>query len=213
LEAPTRVVLVDSRELIRRGIRTVLAGAPDFEVVGEAEDGAGALRLLEAERPQMALINVRLASGDGPALCRSLMERDLPTAVVVVTDSHAAEFVEACIRLGVRGYLGEEISAADLLYSLRQVVRGGSVLDPSTTHLVLGRLREGGTVPAALAPLSEGDRAVLRLVADGLTTREIGRRLYLSENTVKARINDIVHRLHAKNRVEAAVIAERRALL
>lgn len=203
------VVLVDSREVMRRGLAACLAIAGGFQVVGEASGPAEGLSLMLQERPRVAILGLAPGDGDSLALCQAMRDRKLATAVVVMAAAAIREPPVAWLKLGVRGWLAEDISAAELAQSVVRVAEGGAVLDAHTTRRVLEWLGGGGL---ALAALEEPDRSILRLVAEGLTNREIGQRVFLAENTVRARVNDMVRRLHAKNRVEAVMIAERQAL-
>ncbi len=202
------VVLVDSREVMRRGLAACLAIAGGFQVVGEAPGPAEGLALMLQERPRVAILGLAPGDGDSLALCQAMRDRELATAVVVMAAAATREPPVAWLKLGVRGWRAEDISAAELAQSVVRVAEGGAVLDAHTTRRVLEWLG-GGAGPAAL---EEPDRSILRLVAEGLTNREIGQRVFLAENTVRARVNDMVRRLHAKNRVEAVMIAERQAL-
>ncbi len=211
MSAPTRILLVDDHEVVRRGIRAILSDAPEFEVVGEARNGGEGLALVRSLRPHLALIDIRMGGQDGPALCQAIQEERLPTAMVILTSFLSEDLIQTCIRLGVRGYILKEVEGFDLLQSLRKIINGESVLDPRATELLMQWVQNGPALPTL--ELSAHDVDILRLVAEGWTNREIGRHLYLSEHTVKARVNDITHRLNAKNRVEAVMIAHRHGLL
>lgn len=211
MTGPARVVLVDDHEVVRRGIRSILAETDEFVVVGEAREGREGLRLIRTLRPDLALVDLRMDGMDGPALCQAVQAEGLPTAVVILTSFLDEALIQTCIRLGVRGYLLKDVEGFDLLNSLRKVRQGGSVLDPKATGLVLHWIQQGREDPAA--SLGPQDLEVLRLVAEGLTNREIGRTLFLSENTVKVRVMDIARRLGAKNRIEAVMIAHRHGLI
>ncbi len=206
-----RVVLVDDHEVVRRGIRSILEETDEFRVVGEARDGVEGLQVIRDLDPDLALVDLRMGGRDGATLCQAVRDEGLRTALVILTSYLDEALIETCIRLGVRGYILKEVEGFDLLQSLRKIVDGGSVLDARATDVVMHWIQTGSTEPAL--PLNAHDLDMLRLVAEGLTNREIGRRLFLSENTVKARVNDIAHRLRAKNRVEAVMIAHRHGLL
>jgi two-component system response regulator DevR len=209
-----RVVLVDDHEVVRRGIRALLAESQEFTVVGEARNGDEGYALIRDLRPDLALVDIRMGGRDGPGLCRRIQEEGLPTAVVILTSYLDEELVQTCIRLGARGYILKDVEGFDLLRSLRQIMQGGSVLDPKATEVVLHWVKQSRMGKETVAAsLTSQDLEILRLVAEGLTNREIGHRLYLSESTVKAKVNDIVHRLGAKNRIEAVMIAHRSGLL
>ncbi|MCL6562924.1 MAG: response regulator transcription factor [Firmicutes bacterium] len=209
---PIRVVLVDDHEVVRRGIRAILSDTDEFEVVGEARNGEEGLALIRALLPDLALVDIRMGGHDGPALCQAVREEKLPCAVVILTSYLNEDLIRTCVRLGVRGYILKDVEGFDLLNSLRKIIHGGAVLDPKAAELVLQWMQHVPPEPAA-PTLSRQDIEMLRLVAEGLTNREIGRTLYLSENTVKVRVNDIVHRLGAKNRIEAVMIAHRQGLI
>jgi two-component system response regulator DevR len=212
MTAPIRVVLVDDHEVVRRGLRAILADTTEFRVVGEAANGEDGLALIRELKPELALVDIRMGGRDGPALCRAVRDERLSTAVVILTSYLDEELIQTCIRLGVRGYIMKNVEGFDLVNSLRKIMAGGSVLDPKATEVVMHWIQQGSP-DSASATLSTHDVNILRLVAEGLTNREIGRQLYLSENTIKARVNEIVHRLHARNRLEAVMIAHRHGLL
>jgi two-component system response regulator DevR len=132
--------------------------------------------------------------------------------IVILTSFLDETLLKTCVSLGVRGYIVKTVEGFDLVQSLRKIMDGGAVLDPQATEVMLQWIQHGarGGLPA---PLNAHEVTILRLVAEGLTNREIGRTLFLSENTIRARVNDIVHRLHARNRVEAVMIAQRHGLL
>ena len=212
MTSPIRVVLVDDHEVVRRGLRAILADTDEFRVVGEAANGEDGLALIRELKPDLALVDIRMGGRDGPALCRVVRDERLSTAVVILTSYLDEELIQTCIRLGVRGYIMKNVEGFDLVNSLRKIMAGGSVLDPKATEVVMHWIQQGSP-DSASAQLSAHDVNILRLVAEGLTNREIGRHLYLSENTIKARVNEIVHRLHARNRLEAVMIAHRHGLL
>jgi len=209
---PIRVILVDDHEVVRRGIRAILSETDEFEVVGEARNGDEGLALIRTRLPDLALVDIRMGGHDGPALCQAVKEEKLPTAIVILTSYLHEDLIRTCVRLGVRGYILKDVEGFDLLHSLRKIIHGGAVLDPKAAELVLQWMQHVPSDPAT-PTLSRQDIEMLRLVAEGLTNREIGRKLYLSENTVKVRVNDIVHRLNAKNRIEAVMMAHRQGLL
>ncbi len=205
-----RVLLADDHELTRRGVREVLCEDPDFVVVGEAGDGIEAWELVQTLKPDVALIDVRMGGIQGPALCQLITSHGLTTACIILTSYTDEEPLGAALANGARGYIIKDIGPADLIQSIRRILAGGAVLDPRAASQVLGWLREGCPGRVHLVPV---DAQILSFIAQGWTNREIGATLHFSENTVKVHITRMIEQLHAKNRVEAAVIAYRQGLI
>lgn len=206
-----RVVLVDDHELTRRGIRQVLAEASDFHVVGEAADGNAAWDIIRRLEPDVALLDIRMEGLQGPALCQLVKSSGLHTACIILTSYTDAALLRSALANGARGYIIKDVTGQELIESIRRVLAKGAVLDPRATAQVVRWFEDGrAEASVSLKPL---DIQILSLVAEGLTNREIGAALNVSENTVKAHINAVVESLGAKNRVEAAVIAYRCGLI
>ncbi|MFF7444065.1 response regulator [Streptomyces sp. NPDC008122] len=210
-EAPTRVFLVDDHEVVRRGLRDLLDNEPDLEVVGEAATAAHALARGPALRPDVAVLDVRLPDGDGISVCRELRSRMPGLACLMLTSFDDEDALLDAIMAGAAGYVLKQIKGADLVSAVRTVATGQSMLDPATTARLMHSLRD--PVPAKapederLAVLSERERSVLELIGQGLTNRQIAKRLYLSEKTVKNHISRLLGKLGVERRVQAAVIA------
>lgn len=209
--SPTRILLVDDSELVRRGIRTVLAAhgaAPRLEIVGEAATAAAAVEAARRLRPDIVLLDIRLPDGSGLDVCREILRERPETHVIILTSFSNDTYVYDAVIAGARGYLMKEIDPAGLVQALHDVAEGRSILDPDATARVLRLLREGGmNEPASdLSILSAQERRVLALVADGLTNKQVGEQLTLSENTVKNYLVNVFEKLHVKRRAQAAAV-------
>ncbi|MFE7548716.1 response regulator [Streptomyces gardneri] len=209
--APTRVFLVDDHEVVRRGLRDLLDDEPDLEVVGEASTADQALARGPALRPDVAVLDVRLPDGDGISVCRELRSRMPDLACLMLTSFDDEDALLDAIMAGAAGYVLKQIKGSDLVSAVRTVATGQSMLDPATTARLMHSLRdpEAAKPPEdeRLAVLSERERSVLDLIGEGLTNRQIAKRLYLSEKTVKNHISRLLGKLGVERRVQAAVIA------
>ncbi|MFE9796109.1 response regulator [Streptomyces goshikiensis] len=210
-EAPIRVFLLDDHEVVRRGLRDLLDAPADITVVGEAGTADQALARGPALRPDVAVLDVRLPDGDGITVCRELRSRMPDLACLMLTSFDDEDALLDAIMAGAAGYVLKQIKGSDLVSAVRTVASGQSMLDPATTARLMHRLREPEAAKTPedtrLAALSERERAVLELIGDGLTNRQIAKRLYLSEKTVKNHISRLLGKLGVERRVQAAVIA------
>ncbi|MFD4319058.1 response regulator [Streptomyces sp. NPDC058548] len=208
---PTRVFLVDDHEVVRRGLRDLIDDEPDLEVVGEASTAEQALARGPALRPDVAVLDVRLPDGDGISVCRELRSRMPELACLMLTSFDDEDALLDAIMAGAAGYVLKQIKGTDLVSAVRTVATGQSMLDPATTARLMRSLRdpEAAKPPEdeRLAVLSERERSVLDLIGEGLTNRQIAKRLYLSEKTVKNHISRLLGKLGVERRVQAAVIA------
>jgi two-component system, NarL family, response regulator DevR len=203
-----RILLVDDSELVRRGIKTVLSAPldPPIEVVGEAGTVASAVSEALRLKPAIVLLDIRLPDGSGFDACRQIVQRLPETRVVVLTSYSNDNFVYEAVTSGAQGYLMKEIDPAGLVQGLHDVAAGRSILDPDATSRVLRLLRGGGTDATDLSVLSTQERRVLALVAEGLTNKQVGEQLTLSENTVKNYLVNVFEKLQVKRRAQAAAI-------
>lgn len=208
-----KILIVDDHEVVRKGICSILEEEPDFEVVGEAENGTKGLEMLRALKPDLALIDIRMKGMNGSALCRIARQEGLQTILVILTSYADEELVQTCLQLGVQGYILKEIQGFDLVKSIRSIMDGGSILDPKATKVAMRWIQDRSENSSNLKSLSPRDIEILELIADGMTNREIGQRLYLSENTIKTYILEIFRHLEVKNRIEAVVTAYRQGIL
>jgi two-component system, NarL family, response regulator DevR len=212
----TRVFLLDDHELVRRGVREVLAAEEDFEVVGEAGTGEEALQRIAGSAADVAVLDVRL--GDDPSgmtgveVCREIRSRHPEIACVMLTSYADDEALFASIMAGAAGYVLKQIRGSELVAGIRRVASGGSLLDPAVTARVLERLR--APVADPLAALSAQERRILEFIAEGMTNRQIGAEMFLAEKTVKNYVSHLLAKLGMQRRTEAAAyaatLAERR---
>ena len=210
-QTPIRVFLLDDHEVVRRGVHDLLDSEPDIDVVGEAGTADQALARGPALRPDVAVLDIRLPDGDGISVCRELRSAMPELACLMLTSFDDDDALLDAIMAGAAGYVLKQIKGSDLVFAVRTVASGQSMLDPATTARLMNSLRDDG--PAAdpgrqsLAALSPREREILGLIGEGLTNRQIGQRLYLSEKTVKNNVSRLLAKLGVERRVQAAVIA------
>ncbi len=205
-----RVLVVDDSTLVREGLRAVLGTqiqGSRIEVVGEAGTVAAALTEARRTKPDVVLLDIRLPDGSGLDACRDI-KRALPSARVLILTSVASdELIHQAVVAGAQGYLMKEIDPAGLTRAIADAAAGRSVLTPEITERVLRLLREGPHVAGTgLTALSAQERRVLALVAEGLTNKEVGEKLGLSDNTVKNYLVSVFEKLQVKRRSQAAAV-------
>jgi DNA-binding NarL/FixJ family response regulator len=207
-----RILLADDQALFREGLRMLLSAQPDFEVVGEAANGAETLRLAAKLRPQIVLMDMRMPILDGVEATRRLRETQPDCRVIALTTFDDDALVFEGLRAGAVGYLLKAVSSPRLLEAIHAVARGESILEPSVTAKVVAefaRLANQATRPQALAnPLSDRETEVLRLVVTGATNREIAATLVIAEGTVRNHLTNILDKLEVSDRTQAAVKAK-----
>jgi DNA-binding NarL/FixJ family response regulator len=204
--APIRVFLLDDHEVVRRGVADVLETDPGIAVVGEAKNAAEALARVPALRPDVAVLDVRLPDGDGVSVCRDLRTALPGLKVVVLTGSTDDALVDVALA-GASGYLRNDVSSADVVRAVRVVAAGGSLLDPAAVAAARRRATADADAARALAGLTPRERTVAELIGEGLTNREIGTRLHLSEKTVKNHVTALLGKLGLQRRTQVAVLA------
>ena len=207
-ERPIKLLLVDTA-LVRLGLRAVLSCVPRFSVVGEASTAAEAIALARQLRPDLVIMNVDLPDGSGIEACREICSEQPAPKVLMLTAHTEEEAVVESVLAGASGYLLKQNTAEDLMEAIETVARGDSLLDPTITRTILRWLRQRG-MRAQLGPLgtlSEQERKILPLIAEGKTNREIGAVLILSENTVKTYVSNILHKLQRSSRSELAAFS------
>ncbi|MGI5133241.1 MULTISPECIES: response regulator [unclassified Streptomyces] len=208
---PIRVFLLDDHEVVRRGLANLMDAEPDIAVVGDADTVERALVRGPAVRPDVAVLDVRLPDGDGITVCRELRDRMPELACLMLTSFDDEDALLDAIMAGASGYVLKQIKGSDLISAVRTVASGQSMLDPATSARLMHSLRNDPAQQPALAPelasLSQRERDILALIEDGLTNREIGKKLYLSEKTVKNHISRVLAKLGVQRRVQAAVVA------
>ncbi len=208
-----RVIISDDHELTRRGISQVLSQDVDFQIVGEASDGNTAWDLICHFKPDVALLDVRMPGLQGPAICRLVKNAHLPTQCIILTGYTDENLLRAAMTNGARGYVVKDIGGDELLRIIHQVLTQGAVLDPRLTLQVMKWFEDDQRSFPAMMNLKPLDIKILALVAQGFTNKEIGQKLKISENTVKAHVNAVIEQTGARNRVEAAVMLYRNGLI
>jgi two-component system response regulator DevR len=204
-----RVFLLDDHEIVRRGVKELLEAEGDLEVVGEAGTAAQALARIPPTRPDVAVLDVRLPDGDGVQVCREIRSAHPEIHCLMLTSFADDEALFQAIVAGASGYVLKQIKGADVVEAVRAVAGGRSLLDPSVTARVLERLRSGSEEDQLLARLSPQERNILRLIADGLTNRQIAEEVHLAEKTVKNYVSNLLSKLGMERRTQAAVYAAR----
>lgn len=208
--APIRVFLLDDHEVVRRGLRDLLESEDDIEIVGEAGTAAEALRLIPRLAPDVAVLDGRLPDGSGIDVCRTVRSDDPSIKGLILTSYDDDEALFAAIHAGAAGYLLKRIDGLALIEAVRRVADGQTMIDPALTSRVIERVRNGPTEQhPELASLSERERQILGLIADGMTNRQIGAELYLAEKTVKNNVSGLFAKLGLERRTQAAVLASR----
>jgi len=200
-----KVFLLDDHDIVRRGIADLLAAAGGIEVVGEAATASEALRRIPAAHPDVAVLDARLPDGSGIDVCREIRSQVPDVRCLMLTSYDDNDAIFAAVMAGASGYLLKEIRGSSLVDAVRQVADGKSLLDPSVTEQLLARLRQGPTHDDRLESLTDRERDILRLIAEGLTNREIGEQLFLAEKTVKNYVSGLLAKLGMQRRTQAAV--------
>jgi len=207
-----RVVIADDQQLIRGGFRSLLESEPDLEVVGEAGTGTDVVAQVQALRPDVVLMDIRMPDGDGLWATEQIVAdpRLAATHIVIVTTFELDEYVARAIRAGASGFLVKDTEPVELIRAVRVVAGGEALLSPSVTRRLLERV--AGTLVnapnnARLDVLTEREREVLGFVGLGLTNDEIGRELFMSPLTAKTHVSRIMAKLVARDRVQLVVIA------
>jgi len=207
----TRLFLLDDHEIVRRGLRELLEAEDDLEVVGEASTVEEAVNRVPATRPDVALLDVRLPDGSGVEACRDLRAMDPDLRCIMLTSYADDEALFDAIMAGASGYVLKQVRGAELVEGIRRVADGHSLLDPALTARVLERLRRAPEEDERFASLSEQERRILTLLADGLTNRQIAAEMFLAEKTVKNYVSNLLGKMGMQRRTEAAVYAARMA--
>jgi DNA-binding NarL/FixJ family response regulator len=203
-----RVVLAEDQALVRAGLVTILESDPGIEVVAVAEDGLQAVELVAAHRPDVALLDVRMPRCDGLAATRRIVEDGSTTRVLVLTTFGEDEVVLDALDAGAQGFLLKDTRPEDLIAAVHAVAAGEARLDPAVTAAVVARVRR--RTPRRRHPIStltDREREVLLLVAQGLSNAEVAERLFLSQGTVKTHVASVLAKLGARDRVQAVIAA------
>ncbi|MCW2641631.1 MAG: two component transcriptional regulator, LuxR family [Dactylosporangium sp.] len=204
-----RVYLLDDHEVVRQGLRNLLEAQDDMEVVGESGSAVDAGHRIPALRPHVAILDARLPDGSGIDVCRDIRSVDPTIQALILTSYEDDEALFAAIMAGAAGYVLKQIRGTDLVDAVRRVAAGQSLLDPAVTARVLERIRRGPDQPDELKNLTEQERRILALIAEGLTNREIAGRMFLAEKTIKNYVSSLLAKLGLERRTQAAVLASK----
>jgi two-component system, NarL family, nitrate/nitrite response regulator NarL len=204
-----RIVIADDHPLYREGVARALADDPGIEVVGQGEDADSAVALTEQLRPDLVLLDLSMPGGGGIEALRRIRMAEAPPKVAILTVSEEDDDVMRALKSGAAGYLLKGIGSRELVTIVKDLARGQTYVSPTLAGRILNAMREGAArkTPNPIDDLSKREEDILRLVAEGQSNKEVGLTLDLQEKTVKHYMTSILQKLHARNRVEAAVIA------
>lgn len=208
---PIRVFLLDDHEIVRRGVRELIDGEPDLVVAGEAGTAEEALARIPASRPDVALLDVRLGASSGVEVCRDVRSRNPEIACIMLTSFADDDALLDSVVAGAAGYVLKQVRGSELVTQIRAAAAGRDLLAPEVVEAVRRRLRVGPHEDPRLAALTGQERKIVDLLADGLSNREIGERLFLSEKTVKNYMSNVLLKLGMTRRTEVAVFSARSA--
>ncbi|HET6706506.1 response regulator transcription factor [Amycolatopsis sp.] len=210
-----RVLVADDHSAVRFGLTTILGHAEGIQVVGEAADGAAAVRQARALRPDVTLMDVRMPGTDGIAATRQLVAEGL-TQVIVLTTFDLDEYVHGALRAGAAGFLLKSVEAPRLIEAVKLVAAGDGVLAPQVTRRLITAFAAAGPEPAPAPPglgdLTEREREVLGCLGEGLSNAQIATRLHIGETTVKTHVSRVLAKLDLRSRVQAAILAQENGL-
>jgi len=206
------LLLVDDQRLMRDGLRTILELEGDLHVVAEAEDGAGGLDAYEEHRPDVVLMDIRMPGMDGVEATRRMIERWPEARVIILTTFDDDEYIFEGLRAGALGYLLKDVSGNELAEAIRKVAAGGALIEPSVARKVIAEFArlEPATRSVNVGlpePLSEREIEILKLLAQGLSNKEIAKQLFLAEGTVKNYVSNVLSKLGVTDRTQAALRA------
>jgi len=207
-----RVLLVDDDALVRAGLRIILSSAEDLEVVGEADDGARAVAAVREHRPDVVLMDIRMAEMDGITATAALRRLDHPPQVIVLTTFQADEQVMSALRAGASGFLVKDTPPAEIINAVRLVASGEAIISPSVTRTLLSHFGDGQAsdrrraAAQRLATLTEREREVAAAIGAGASNAEVAASLFMSEATVKAHVSRLFTKLDVANRVQIAIV-------
>ena len=208
----TRIMIVDDHDVVREGLRALLARRAGFAVVTEAGTVAQAISEAARTKPDVIVMDVRLPDGSGVEACRDIRQERPETKVIMLTSYADEDAVFASILAGASGYLLKQTRGTALADAITAVARGESLLDPAVTQKVMDRARNSGKRDASdpLSELTEQEHKILTLIAEGKTNKEIAEEIYLSDKTVKNYVSNILSKLNLRRRSEAAAFIARR---
>jgi DNA-binding NarL/FixJ family response regulator len=205
-----KVLIADDQELVRTGFRVILESEGDIEVVAEAENGHEAIRQAALAKPEVVLMDIRMPLLDGLTATEQILRQPNPPTIVVLTTFDQNEYVYRALRAGAAGFLLKDAPSSRLIAAVRAAATGDSLIEPSITQRLVERFADRVTmvgVPARLAPLTERELEVLRLITRGLSNAEIAAEMVVAETTVKTHVARILAKLGVRDRVQAVVLA------
>ena len=211
-----RVLIADDQEMVRTGFRMILSADDEIEVIGDARDGREAVDAVARDHPDVVLMDIRMPVLDGLAATREIRSRgDVTTAVMILTTFDDDDYLYEALAAGASGFLLKDAPADDLVRAVRVVASGDGLLAPAVTRRVIDKVAKHAPAAddvAAVERLSERERDVLRLMAEGLSNAEIAQQLFVGEATVKTHVARILQKLPARDRVQAVIVAYRSGL-
>jgi DNA-binding NarL/FixJ family response regulator len=196
-----RIVVADDHPIFRQGLRQVINDVPELEIVGEAEDGQAALTLIEATRPDVAVLDVDMPGLDGFAVVQEIARRQLQVAVIFLTMHKNESLFDAALNLGVKGYVLKDSAMADLIQSIKSVVAGQNFISPTLSTFLVNRSRRAATLEEqtpSINDLTPAERRILRLIAQAKTNKQIAAELFISVRTVEHHRSNICAKLGLK---------------
>jgi DNA-binding NarL/FixJ family response regulator len=205
-----RIALVEDQTIVRQGLKSLLALMPDFEVVAEANDGEEALGMIEREKPDVVLLDLRMPRLDGVGVLRALRERGLPSPALILTTFDDDSMLFEAVRAGAKGWLLKDVSLERLTSAIRTVASGGTCIEPVITERIMRALErsdvafESAELPEAL---TDREKTILRLLAGGYSNKEISELLDISDGTVKNHISSVLAKLGVRDRTRAVLRA------
>ena len=209
MSAPVRVYVLDDHAVVREGLAMVLEASGRVTVIGDSGSALEATRQIPALRPDVAVLDAHLPDGSGVEVCRDIRSVDPSLRAIILTSRRDDEALLAAVLAGADGYVGKDVCGHDLLSAVEQVAQGQPLLDPSLVARVRDRVRRRRQVAPQLRGLTAQELRLLRLVAQGLTNRQISQQMGLTEKTVKNYVSSMLHKLGLDSRTQAAVLATR----
>jgi DNA-binding NarL/FixJ family response regulator len=208
-----KVLIVDDQHLIRQGLRTLLELEPDLEVIGEAENGLEAIKLVAKIHPEVVLMDVRMPIMDGVAAALEIQSQYQQVKVLFLTTFDDEQYITSALKNGAMGYLLKDTPSEELAVAIRAVHKGYTQLGPGIIKKILAQFPpndapETHTPPSVIEELTPRETEVLHLIANGANNREIAQKLYISEGTVKNHVTNILNRLDLRDRTQAAIFAK-----
>ena len=209
-----RVLVADDQSMVRAGFRMLLGGEPDIEVVAEAENGVEAVEKAARFTPTVALMDIRMPELDGLEATRRILDADTTTRVLILTTFDLDEYIYEALRAGASGFVLKDDPPEQLLAAIRTVAAGDALLSPAITKRVIEQFasKPRPARPEGLDELTDREREVFRLIADGFSNAEIAHELYISDTTVKTHVTHVFKKLNVRDRVQAVVLAHQAGL-